>query len=491
MKYPRFLSAIALVLAAMPSSGSAWEANTHAGLTEQAALQSALHTRLHSQFGLDQGLFQGLIVAPADAPELLVSLRAFNPTHGYVPDSRGRLTALGWLAAGSVLADSPPGHAAHHFFDPTTGKGLSDATVRGLAQRLHHSLYTRLAGASITRSGMPAIEWVTHPDNPMNLAGFFGQYTSAVTARTPAERQRNVAGALVAAGALLHVLQDMGSPSHVRDDLAAHLDVVGNDTRDTGSRFERVAAVAYGRLGVPAAPTIVTRPSLRAFFTAGDRGGLADRTAVRWFSSHTLPRSIRIRPGAGSSAIGQILSGNLARPLPAPSTRLDMRSAQEQRGARLLDNQGVCVADYQLRRNTLSWYIEDDCMAEQVAVILPEVTGYSAGLLDFLFRATIALERKGKQIHASSTGADLGAGTFEVFWDDETGNRTRYGKTVSIKQANHGEVFAVLPRVPGRARAVAALYRGVDKNGQTVTVAGYLSLAQPSAKTNNAQKVRR
>ena len=32
-----------------------------------------------------------------------------------------------------------------------------------------------------------------------------------------------VAGALMAAGAILHILQDMGSPSHVRNDLCSHV----------------------------------------------------------------------------------------------------------------------------------------------------------------------------------------------------------------------------------------------------------------------------
>ena len=30
-------------------------------------------------------------------------LRGHNPTHGYVPDGRGRLYALGWLVAGAVV----------------------------------------------------------------------------------------------------------------------------------------------------------------------------------------------------------------------------------------------------------------------------------------------------------------------------------------------------------------------------------------------------
>jgi hypothetical protein len=297
-----------LALSLRPGSSSAWEAaTTHAGLTEQSALHSTLHDRLRTAFGEERGLFAALTVPPADAPALFQVLRTLNPTHGHVPDSRGRLLALGWLAAGSVLADMPPAHAANHFFDPGTGRGLSDTTLRGLSSSLRHRLYTWLGSEGLVKAGVPAPEWVVHADNPMNLDGFLTQYARALTSATPAERSRHMAGMLLAAGAILHVLQDMGSPAHVRNDLAAHLDQVGHDAFDVGSRFERVAALAYGRLGVPAPSMEITAPGLRAFFTTDKSTGLADRTSQRFFSSYTLPRSIRLRPGAGSHAMGSVL----------------------------------------------------------------------------------------------------------------------------------------------------------------------------------------
>ena len=485
MRYALSLCILALALAALPTGSAAWEAaTTHAGLTEQAALHSELHQRLRSQLGIDGGLFANLTIPPADAPELFEVLGELNPTHGYVPDSRGRLLALGWLAAGAVVADSPPTHAANHFFDPTTGKGLSDATVRGLGDRMRHALYTRLAGDNIERSGMSAVQWITHADNPMSVSRFFEQYGKAVTAQTPAERERHAAGALLAAGAILHVLQDMGSPSHVRNDLASHIDVVGNDARDVGSRFERLAALAYSRLGVPGPRQAIERPSVEAFFTARDRGGLADRTALSWFSAYTLPRAITLRPGTGSKALGDRLVRSVVRPHPAPLPQLDFQSARESSGARLVNDDGICVASYQLRQSILSWYLEDDCLAEQVAMLLPEVSNYSAGLIDFLFRGTLDLQRSGRQIDISTVGIDMGAGTLDVFWDDNRGVRTRYAKTVSIKEATSGNVFAQLPKkLPKEARALAALYRGVDKAGKPLVAAGYLSLVAPSKKT--------
>ena len=460
-----------------PRVALAWEPDTtHAGLAEQAALHSRLHQRLQ-QMGMEGGLFAALTVSPSDAPALLEVLRAFNPTHGHVPDSRGRMLALGWLAAGAAAADVPAAHAAHHFFDAWTGRGLSDSTIRGLPEGLQHRLYPRLARASLPRQGKPAPDWVVDPANPMGLDGFLAQYAKAVTSRSPDARARHLAGALLAAGAILHVLQDVGSPSHARDDLAAHLDDLGSGPFDMGSRFERVAALSHGRLGVPAPSRQVVAPSLRAFFTAPDLSGLADRTARLWFSGHTLPRSIHIRPGIGQSQLGMHLQRSLVHPHPAPLPRLDLETARR-RTARLVDDQGVCLANYQLRDDgTLVWFMDDACLAEQVAAILPEVAAYSTGLLDWLFRGAITL-RPGDQsgsdgMVALADGAAFGAGTMTIFWEDDSGVRTQHGAPIAVSGAAVDAVLARVPAPPAQARALAVLFQGKGAAGEPLVAAGY------------------
>ncbi|MCA9679745.1 MAG: hypothetical protein KC464_32235, partial [Myxococcales bacterium] len=272
-------AALALVLAAGPAA--AWEAQTtHAGLAEQAAASSSLHQRL-IDLGFAGGLYEELTVPPADAPELIAALDRYSPIQGFVPDQRGRQYAVAWLVAGAVLADSNPTWAADHFLDPATGKGLR--IDRGFAARVSELVAERLGRRAVPERGVAATDWVVSKDNPFGLPGFVDQYVKAVASATPGERARALAGALVAAGAIVHVLQDMGSPSHVRDDAEAHLDRVGPARDDLGSRFERIAALSYGRLGVPAGEA-VARPSLRAYFTDADGQGLADLTAASYFS---------------------------------------------------------------------------------------------------------------------------------------------------------------------------------------------------------------
>jgi hypothetical protein len=472
--------ALAAVVAIGARQGAAWEAaTTHAGLTEQAALASSLHERLRVQFAQDKGLFQVLTVPPADAPDLFVVLDRLNPTHGYVPDRRGKLSALGWLVAGSVVADTPEELAANHFYDPTTRSGLSSDSLQGLLARIRHRVVTVVNGSDLERSGVAAPDWIHHPKNPFGLAGFRDQYIKAVSARTAGERSRHLAGALLAAGAMLHVLEDMGSPSHARNDLAAHLDRLGPNPADVGSRFERVAALAFGRLGVPAPDKVVADRPLRAFFTARDGSGLADRVARSWFSTGTLPRSLEL--GGNPRGALQRLARTVLRPAPVPPPDLDLDAAATEAGGELSDARGNCVARYRVENRRLSWSIDDACALEQVSAILPTVSGYAAGMLETLFRGTLALEADpagGVLVRAGAV--DLGAGTITIFWDDGRGVRKQLASQ-KVTGAPRGQVAARTGVPPAAARRVSALFVGDDGKKRELLAAGTSVFPFPGA----------
>ena len=463
---------LGLGLLARPSSG--WEAvTTHAGLTEQAALASTLHTRLIRDHGHLRGLFQPLTIPPADAPELFQVVSQLNPIHGYVPDARGRLTAIGWLVAGSVMADSTEGLAAQHFFNVEDGRGLDPDDLGNLAARLRHRLLAALSRHRLPPKGAAAPDWIMNPANPMGLAGFQSQYAKSISARTPAERERHLAGALLAAGAMLHVLQDMGSPSHVRGDVRAHFDRLGPDPSDTGSRFEHIAALAFGRLGVPAPGSIESDRPLRAFFTAEDETGLADRTARSWFSAYTLPGNLDLGRDP-LHAIRERLPGTLARKSPAPPPHLDIMRAREGH-ARIETASGVCLANYHVDSRRLSWSIQDTCAVEQLASILPTVAGYSGGLLETLFRGSMSFDVAPAQTAIRAGSVALGAGTLTVFADDSLGIRSKVFEA-KVSSARAGAAFATLPGVPDGTHRLAALFEGQDASGRPLIATGVADL---------------
>lgn len=445
--------AIALSIAVGATSANAWEAQTtHAGLAEQAALASRLHQRLVA-LGFSAGLFEQLTIPPADAKALLAGLRLMSPSHGMVPDARGRQTALAWIAAGSALADIPASHGANHFFDVSTQKGWHRPEL-GFVHTLAEVL--RAGRAKLPTRGIAAPDWITDKRNPLNLTGFLDQYAKAASARTPGERSRAMAGALVAAGALLHTLGDLGNPSRVRGDEAAHLDVLGGGPDDLGSRFERIAALAYGRLGIPAPTRTISRSHLRDFFTSKDGRGLADVIARSYFSPNTLPPTFRAESSAQPA---------LRHPLPALPSKLNLMAASRQDGTTLRSADGTCLARYRVDRSAVSFSLDDECVLEQLASILPEVSAYEAGMLDFLLRGELTITVGANVV---VTGKDLGSGTIEILTEDDRGVRTSFATSnVTSGSDKLAEVAA-----PSGGSRIVAVFRGSDAAGEPIVAIG-------------------
>jgi hypothetical protein len=443
----------AVVVIALCAQAYAWEAQTtQAGLAEQAALSSRLHRRLVT-LGFTGGLFEPLTIPPADAPALIADLHLLSPSQGAVPDARGRQTALAWVAAGATLADIPASHAANHFYDPALKTGWQKPDLGFL-----HGVLVR---TPVPDRGVPAPDWETDKSNPFNVNGFMDQYAKAVTAATPGERSRAMAGALVAAGAIIHVLGDLGTPSRVRSDYAAHFSQLGGGPDDLGSRFERIAALAYGRLGVPGPSRVITRAPLRDYFSSPTGDGLADKIAKSYFSPNTLPEPTHV---------GDETKPQLVRPQPALPSRLNLMAASRDDGTTLRANDGTCLARYKVDHGMLQFAIDDDCMLEQIAQILPEVSAYETGLLDFLLRGELTIT-VGSQVVVASKG--LGAGTIELVVEDDRGVRTPAG-TAQVAPG-HGDELAHFP-VPASGARVLAVFRGADAAGEPLVAVGALPL---------------
>lgn len=302
------------VLLLKVSAAMAYEAHTTlAGLTERAALGSQLHRRLVERFHCSLGLFEPLqlhfpqISDPVLARGLRARLLTLDPAEGYAPAGeawlkastrttpRGsarapegaggefmRQSALGWLAAGSVLEEMPIARSVHHFFYPATGTGLqrppgqtsTNASVHAFRAGIA-SARELLTGAAVDGTGMPAPQWLLDPHNELGLASFQRAYREAVLGETPAARQTALVQVLLSTGAMLAVLEQMGDPIHVRGDLERSL-------IQEGGLYQRWVSQRYGRAGVPApasAGGMVRHLSDLFHDTAGN--GLAQLTAQR------------------------------------------------------------------------------------------------------------------------------------------------------------------------------------------------------------------
>jgi hypothetical protein len=450
----------------------AWEAETtHAGLTEQAALASKTHAWLQTALGRRQGWYETVTVPRVEAVALYQKLANLEPSTGAVPDNRGNLTTLGWLVAGSILEDLPPQRGRNHFFDPIHHTGLTGEGTHGWFTATGPKLLGSLLGERLPDHGVAAPDWILAKENDLGLTRFWRELELAATAPEGAARDLHLALALICAGAMAHVLQDMGSPSRTRDDLAAHLESLGAGPSDRGSRFERLAGVLHGSLGVPAPAQVEHRQRLRDFFTAADGKGLADLTNTGFYSAGTLPaeRILEIDQKPAEVLADVTRSQRFASPRPKEMT---LRAAAGPDGATIRDSKGTCLASYRVDGRQLSFSIPDQCALEQLAVILPRVSGYTAGLLDWLFRGALSVEADVDTISVTAVGEKLGGGKVTLLGENAQGKRLVLGSAA----ATGGEALGRFTVETRGMVKVIAVFHGVDSAGEEVVAVGTKTL---------------
>jgi hypothetical protein len=264
---------------------------------------------------------------------------------------------------------------------------------------------------------------------------------------------------------MLHVLQDMGSPSHVRDDYAAHQEQLSEDPRDRGSRFERVAALAFGRLGIPSPRKAPALASLSAHFANTEGSGLANVIERSYFSDFTLPRTAKVLRDAGSDEVRSAVEASLRRPEPASPRRIDIIAAKNDDGATWVNDEGVCLARYHWKKSRLSWSLDDDCRLEQLEAILPTVAGYGVSFLDTLFPGDLELSTRGGQLRVGARPKHYADGTVRFFADAADGTRSEY-HSASLA-ANAGDL-ASAPLPPRGSVRVTVLVDGHSSAGEPI-----------------------
>jgi hypothetical protein len=427
-----------LLLLLMSSGAWAYDAPTHAGLTERAALAGGLHQRLSSELARALGLYETLQLASGDA-ELERRLAKLDPEGGYSPDDR-KQTALGWLVAGAVLEGVPAERTRNHFFDPATGGGLNQdgramRTRVGAAVSGIGSLRGIFTGSNFDGSGRPSLEWLSAPRdiNDWGLARFLDERERSVSAAAPADREDALVRALLAAGAIAHLIEDAGDPAFVHDDWQK---AFGSD----GAPYERWVATRYGRLAVPApAPSGAARAHLLEIIHDPAGQGLADRTARRFFSPGSLP------------AMGAQPPSSLQPPA-SPSGYVGSADVAH-------------LAAYRREAAGIVYWLDQRCHRDYAEALLPEIERAVITAFDLLFRGQLEIAASDGNIEVRAVEANLGKGTVSLFADDEKGNRRKLASSPVSGPAE------VLLQTQTSAKRLAALFRGVDANGEPLVIA--------------------
>jgi hypothetical protein len=447
----------------------AYQAGTHARLTADGAAEAQLHDALVA-WGLRGGGYQSLRLDLEQLDRRAAfawreRLARVDPAWGGAADAAAEQRAWGWLIAGSVLEEAPASRGRHHFLDPRDGSGLVESRpgVEWLLGALaaadgEGSFAGALAGSNFGMVGEPADRWVVSPSNEWGVAAFHRELRAAMLDADPSRRAAAMARALLALGSIAHVLQDMASPTHVRNDLwVGHLGERDASTFDRSSRYERFVEVARPRIG--ARRDVVPRAALGDRFRA-----LAAWTQRAFYSPGTRPASVRLTPGIAVDRVEA--EANAGAPYPEPRLRgLDLGRPSGYAGA---DGVAHLVAWRIDRAGVLRFDLDERCFLDAARVLLPAAVAHTAALIGHLVR-TVDVRVASDGRAEIDTGRLPAQGELVVFWEDRQGVRRE------LRRVAAGGLSAGI-EIPGEAERIGALLDGRDDRGEPLVAAGVIEL---------------
>jgi hypothetical protein len=296
------------------------------------------------------------------------------------------------------------------------------------------------------------------------LQALHADLEAAVASDSPQRRNSALARALLALGGVLTVLEDAGEPAHVRNDYRrSYLTTLGPSPFDRGSPFEQFVAETYGRMGLPTTVTPVRRPTVMAFITAADGQGLADRTQRRFFSDGSLPADAVVDRGTTAAEVMDDARGSLPYAYPR-LPRLELKVMGRTHYAYAKGKRRLLA--YERVPGRVRFYLDANVYADTARVLLPEIAGYGAGLIDHLFRAEIRIDTStagAALVSVTGAAGNVRKGEIRVFAEDGAGLR----RALTTVQAGAAGVRIT---VPAGTKKLAAVLRGDDDAGEFIAV---------------------
>ena len=210
---------IVVFILSFPNKAHAWENKlTHPTITQRAIDSSTcvLDSYLKTEFGLGNGINTELEWTLADMSNY--------PEFKIIDPGISTRTILDWIKAGSIVEDEDgkipkPWRPRHHFHDPTRNAGLDNLT--------DHPLWTGITYlVGWVPRGESALSWVTVGTSsqwvPLENVNTWDSaresFYDALTEQDKTWREGKLTATFLSLGKILHLLEDMGVPAHVRND---------------------------------------------------------------------------------------------------------------------------------------------------------------------------------------------------------------------------------------------------------------------------------
>jgi hypothetical protein len=399
-------------------------------------------------------------------PSVLTDIGLNNVTEKIL--NGNRFSILEVVGAGARLEDELTAtRPIHHFFDPTRAADANNGALR-------------LPVPGIPTYSSPT--WALADRGPVNGQEYSfrnarSYLLNALTSGTKSEREAAFTRTFQTLGMVIHHLQDMAQPQHVRNDLHCK-EAICRPFFHSPSAYEDYTEKRFGGLG--SIPTISGYPSVytganattistpRALWYTGDGKGIAEFTNRNFVSAGTnfryegkaLPdafygypspaptsNSVTIAEAYAARRDGQTIPPQLAE-FCGPSTTC-MIEFYATSGTDALKGEAVnnprasslSIFDWDLKGRPVSLTTGDgskpfsterlfslnsfnfDAAAD---ILLKRAVGYSAGLIDYFFRGKLDFKKDEKdqtKFRIVNLGSEAMSGRFALYYDANDGNR--------------------------------------------------------------------
>lgn len=364
-----------------------------------------------------------------------------------------------WLEEGSKLEDIPNCRASNHFHNPLrlwSEAAMSDQPlwldVICLGWKPWYSNVTWATGY-LSPAGTP----ISRDSQEMGWDNAREYYYLALTSTFNTDREAYFAKTFQAMGQVLHLLEDMAVPAHVRNDFASHLTFNGitdmNPINWFGNPFEFYVKT-HPEVIASANPVFSSfvNPRLTDFwdtdqYTGQDPStlislslGIAEFTNSNYFSDDTIPNN---NPTSEHTFLfPQVNSTNtqICEDYEPGTTDIRKYISRKDRGAtcspasemRTADHfatPSLLNEDYLITNDnipTLKLWLDDNVHNTYANDLLPRAVGYSAGLLDYFFRGKIDFvadsNTPGSYV-IKNLGTENMDGVFSLYYDAVDGSR--------------------------------------------------------------------
>ncbi len=428
---------------------------THPALTETACDGASLDSYLRGQMGLGNGIQTRLSFS--FPPEIRTRIGRAQWNAG-----KTQRSILEWLKVGSAIEDTDTSFVTwlsdtanlrprHHFHDATRDAGLNnkdDNPNWGGWPEIAMGLKGGSAAAWAINGTAPLEPTANAQSWPAARTDFY----HALTQPTPGAREEYLAMTFLDLGCVLHMLEDMGVPPHVRNDfLFEHY----RSASDNGSPLEKYVETHVSRSGglsrwLPPdwRPAPVGFTNVAHYFDTNTRDaedycgqnppaswGLAECTNYQFLSWSTI-----FLPDTGSLYY-------FPHPAFAHTTSLVEGRMRYRSGYGVPHLMRPTISDDYLRYpeylDPVYVVIDGKTMHDYACVTIPRTIEYTAGLTDYFLRGRIELTsrveshlgdlfsvrlyiRNKSLLEANPLDHKFAfmGGAFEVYWDDAAGNRS-------------------------------------------------------------------